>query len=260
MTQFGQDLKTWRSTRRLSQLALATECGISARHLSFLETGRARPSRGMILRLSESLSMPRSARNRMLIAAGFAPVFPDIHRDQDVMAPFEAAITRMLQNHAPFPAVVMDRMWRILEMNAPAEMLFSDLGLRSGQSLIEVMLDQNIGPQIVENWGEVGHHALTRLRAESAAAGGIPELEDAADRLTRDPDVAKFEPSIPLPPVTATIIKAGPMRLSLFSTFAQFGSAEDVTLSDLKIELMFPSNDETRLFLESLADPSQAEQ
>ncbi len=253
MTHFADDLKTWRTTRRLSQLALATECGISARHLSFLETGRARPSRGMILRLSETLNMPRPARNRLLVAAGFAPVYPDLKREAVALAPFSQAIDRMLDRHAPYPAAVMDRLWRITQMNKPAETLFSGIGLTVGQSMIQLLLETNVGPEAIENWPEFGHHITMRLRAESAEAGGIAELDQAAELLAHDPTIKAYEPPVPLPPVTPTIFRAGPTRLSLFSTLAQFGSAEEVTLSDLKIELMFPANEETRLFLEGLA-------
>ncbi|MBO9464745.1 helix-turn-helix domain-containing protein [Tropicibacter sp. R15_0] len=252
MSNFGQELKTWRTTRRLSQLALATDSGISARHLSFLETGRARPSRGMILRLTDCLNIPRPARNHMLVAAGFAPAYPEIKRDAEMLAPFSQAIDRMLEKHAPYPASVMDREWCILQMNAPAQLLFGGVGLQVGQSLIDILLETNIGPEVVENWPEFGHHILMRLRAESAEAGGLASLDKAAQILADDPAIASYEPPIPLPAVTPTRFRAGPTTLSLFSTFAQFGSAEEVTLSDLKIELLFPCDEATRLFLEQL--------
>ena len=114
------------------------------------------------------------------------------------------------------------------------------------------MAEPGWGPGVVENWGEVGHHAMVRLRAESLQAGGIAALDEAAARLAADPVIAAWRPEGPLPPVVATIYRAGDLRLSLFSTIAQFRSAEDIAVADLHIELMFPADEPARQALEAL--------
>ena len=125
---FGRVLRETRGARKLSQLDLARAAEISQRHLSFLESGRARPSRAMVLQLAESLDLPLRSRNRMLVAAGFAPVFPQRSLDSPDMAPVRQALERMLQHHEPFPALVMDRAWNILMANRAMERLFAMLG------------------------------------------------------------------------------------------------------------------------------------
>jgi transcriptional regulator with XRE-family HTH domain len=252
MSDFGAQLKDWRQRRRLSQLDLALECGVSARHLSFLETGRSRPSRAMVLTLAEALGAPRTARNGLLTAAGFAAAYGAAPLEAEAMAPVRAALDRLITGHDPYPAMAMDRLWRLVEMNASAARLFGAAGLTPGDSLLEALFDPATRAMI-ENWAEVGHHALTRIRAESTAAGGVPELDLAASQLAADPDIAAHVPATPLPPVVPTIYRAGDLRLSLFSIFAQFGSAEDIALADLKIELMYPADAGSHAMLEALA-------
>lgn len=254
MTSFGDMLKAWRMTRRLSQLDLSCEAIVSARHISFLETGRSRPSRDMVLHLSEVLAVPRSARNEFLSAAGFAPIYAAGTSNSEAMQPVKAAMSRLLDRHEPYPAVVISGLWRLLELNRPARHLFALAGLAQGDSLLEAIVDSGWGPGVLENWGEVGHHALLRLRMESLHAGGIAELDEAAARLAADPVIAAWRPSGPLPPVVPTIYRMGDQRLSLFSTIAKFSTAEDIVVADMHIELMFPADEEARLALEALND------
>lgn len=248
MTQFPQTLKTWRKARRLSQLNLALEADVSARHISFLETGRARPSRDMITRLGDALHLPLSTRNQMLTHAGFAPRYASREWNADEMAPIRAALDHMLQSHAPYPAFAVDRLWKVIQLNAPASKLFGLLGIAEGSNMLEIVTSPKL-PQFVENWSEVAHHSAQRLRTESAAQGGVPELDATANELAKV--APPTEPTTG--PVIPTIYRAGDLRLSLFSTIAQFGTAEDVTLDDLKIELFFPADDSTKTALESLA-------
>lgn len=256
MTTFGPLLRAWRNRRRLSQLDLALDANVSARHVSFLETGRARPSQPMVLTLAEALGIPREIRNQLLIAAGFAPVYTAHDRDDAALGPVRDAIRRIIERHDPYPAVVLDRVWRIEAMNRSARTLFGMAGLAEGASLLDQFAQPGLGAALIENWGEVGHHALRRLQNETAAAGGLDELDAAIAVLEADPDVAAFVPEPPLPPVTPTTYRSGAGRLSLFSTFAQFGGAEDIALSDLKIEMMFPADAETKAMLEGLAAQS----
>jgi len=252
MTDFATLLRQLRRSQRHSQLSLAHEAGISARHLSFLESARARPSRNMVMQLAQALELPRVRVNEFLTAAGFAAAYSQTPLDAEALAPVRAALERVMENHAPYPAVLMDRDWGILSMNGAAERLFGMAGIGVGGSGL-VLLDLPGGPGVwIENWPEVGHHLLTRLEVESRALGGRRVLDRAADRLRRDPAVAGFAPESPLPPLIPTIYRAGEMRLSLFSTFMQLGGTEDITLSEVRVELMFPANEASKAVLEAM--------
>ncbi len=250
MTGFPQTLKHWRGTRRLSQLDLAVEAEVSARHISFLETGRARPSREMIARLSDTLRLPLHARNQLLTHAGFAPRYASRDWTAPDMAPIRAAVDRMLERHAPYPAIAADRLWRVVKLNAPAQMLFGLIHIGEGDSLLDLM-QGDLLPQFIENWPEVAHHSVQRLRTESAAQGGVAALDAAAAKLSTVP----APKALPTGPVIPTTYRAGDLRLSLFSTIAQFGTPEDQTLDDLKIELFFPADTETDTTLQRITLP-----
>ncbi len=251
MQDFAQALKGWRQSRRLSQLALSLEADVSARHIAFLETGRARPSRQMVLRLAEVLNLPRGEGNALLAAAGFAAHYPSHRLDAAEMERVRAAMDWTIRRHAPYPALVMDRLWRLVALNRPATTLFGALGLGEGSSLLDAVAT-GLGQKAIENWAEVGHHTLRRLRAESTRAGGIAELDAAAEALARDPDVAGWEPEGQPTAVIPTIYRSGDLRLALFSTYAQFGTAEEVALEEMKIELMFPADAQTDAMLRAL--------
>ncbi|TAG18423.1 MAG: transcriptional regulator, partial [Rhodobacterales bacterium] len=217
-------------------------------------TGRARPSRGMVLRLAEVLGLPRAEANGMLGAAGFSAQFPVLGLDAAGMAEVRRAMDWTIQRHAPYPAVIMDRLWRIVALNGPAKQIFGPAGFQEGASLLEALADLSLFAALIENWPEVGHHTLLRLRAESARAGGVVDLDRAAAVLAGDPQIAGFQPKGPPRAVVPTIYRMGDRRLPLFSTYAQFGSADEVALADMKIELMFPADAAAEAFLRSL-DP-----
>lgn len=247
MTAFPETLKTWRKAKRFSQLALAVEADVSSRHISFLETGRARPSREMIGRLGDAMQLPLTVRNQMLTLAGFAARYPGRTWDDEEMAPIRAAVDYTLEKHAPYPALAIDRLWSVVRMNRPATMLFGQLGLVEGDSLLDLMLSDAL-PDMIENWQQVARHVAQRLRTESAAQGGVRQLDEAADQLGQVP---LQDQSAPLP-VVPTILRAGPLQLSMFSTIAQFGTPEDLALDNLKIELYFPADEETKATFESM--------
>ncbi len=249
MTEFPLALKSWRQVRRLSQLALATEAEVSPRHLAFLETGRARPSRGMVLRLSDVLGLPRQDQNLFLTAAGFAPQFLALPLQAAEMSTVRQAMEWTMTRHAPYPALILNRLWRIVALNDPAARLFGPAGFTQGASLLDAMADPSVFAGLIENWVEVGHNTAQRLRAESAGAGGIAELDRAVAHLMSVPDIASFVPKSSFRAVLPTVYRMGAARLSFFSTYAQFGSAEEVALSQMKIELMFPADDATERFL-----------
>ncbi len=207
----------------------------------------------MITRLSDALALPLDARNQMLTHAGFAVRYPGRAWNTAEMAPIRRAVNYMLDAHAPYPALALDRLWRIVEMNGPARALYGMLGLDTGASLLDLMMSDTL-PPLIENWPEVAHHACLRLRTESAAQGGVPELDRAADHLGQVP----IRNALVSNPVIPTILNTGTMRLSVFATIAQFGTPEDVALEDLKIEMYFPSDDASDAVLRSLATTSPA--
>ena len=248
MSDFPGTLRTWRKARRLSQLDLAGEADVSARHISFLESGRSQPSREMIGRLSDALTLPLDARNQLLTHAGFAARYPSRAWDDADMAPIRSAVEHTLRAHAPYPAVAVDRLWTVIDMNQPAVMLFGTLGLVPGGSLLDLMLSPD-APAMIENWPDVAHHACQRLRTESAAQGGVPALDRVADHL----GAVQGRKQGPTGPVIPTVFNTGGMRLSIFATIAQFGTPEDVALDDLKVELYFPADPESDAFLRNMA-------
>jgi transcriptional regulator with XRE-family HTH domain len=253
MHDFPTALKSWRHTRRLSQLDLATEAMVSSRHLAFLETGRARPSRGMVLRLAGVLELPRADQNTLLTAAGFAPHYPALPLDATEMAYVQQAMDWTIGRHAPYPALVLDRVWRIVAMNEPAGRLFGAAGLGVGTSLLDGMIERGLLQALIENWVEVGYQTALRLRAESAKAGGIAELDRAVAALWAIPGIAGFQPQNSARAVLSTRYVTDQGVLSFFSTYAQFGGADEVALAEMKIELMFPADEATRAYLTATA-------
>lgn len=253
---FGSILKEWRAVRRVSQLDLALRAELSARHLSFLETGRAAPSRGMIMRLADALDMPKSATNQALGAAGFAPHYPAHPPDAPELAPIRSAIEAMLRNHDPFPGVALDQHWQVVAANGGANRMFEAAGVLQHSlggrfNLIELLLALGDG-QIIENWEVVAAVTTTRLRAEIAHFGGDATLEGFAARLAAHPRLRGRDTPAPADTlVIPTIIRTQSARLSLFSTIAQFGSVQDVYASALRVELMFAANEATQSWFEN---------
>ncbi|HNR77658.1 MAG TPA: helix-turn-helix domain-containing protein [Parvularculaceae bacterium] len=251
--EFGAILRDWRQMRRLSQLDLSLAAGVSSRHLSFLESGRSAPSRGMVLRLAGALGMPKGAANDALKAAGFAAAFPSLPAHAPDLAPIRRAISITLERHAPFPAVAIDRHWTLIDANEPAITLLSPLG--PAGNMIEVLL---AAVDLVENWEETALLSLARLKAEIAHLGGDERLEALATRLAEHPRLAAFDIGRVdfNQAVIPTILKIGGRRLSLFSAIAQFGAVQDIEASEIRIELMYPADEETATFFERFATES----
>lgn len=249
---FGAVLKEWRSARRISQLDLGLSAGVSSRHISFLETGRSRPSRGMVLRLCDELDVPIAQRNRMLTAAGLSPAYAERDLSEEDMAPMRAAMAWTLARHDPYPAMAIDRHWRLVKANKTCAAIMQGFGVREGDSLIDLMTDNPVLRTALENYDEVAMHMLARLRVEAAHFGHDPVLEDAIARYEDIVgDAGKAVDGI-RPAIIPAVYDFGGMRLTLFSTISQFGSAEDIALSELRIEMMFPADEETRVAREML--------
>jgi transcriptional regulator with XRE-family HTH domain len=254
---FSGLLRSWRRRRRLSQLELALESGVSQRHLSFLESGRAAPSRAMILQLGQTLQVPLRDRNDLLLAAGFAPVYRSRPLDDPQMTQVMSAIRMMLRNHEPFPAFAVDRAWNVRLTNASfdrlVEMLGPDLWARVGGAQRNVMRlffhPRGIRP-IVPNWAEIAPLLWQRARREAEAVGG-QEMQSLLEELARhlDPGTLGSGEDTALLPVLPLILERDGLRLSLFTVIATFGTPQDVTADELRIESLFPADEATeRLF------------
>lgn len=254
-TAFGEGLRDWRRRRDMSQMRLGLVANVSARHIAFLETGRASPTRGMVIRLADALEVPRGERNGWLEAAGFAAAYARRDLASQELAGIRNAMTWTLDRHAPYPGFAIDRHWQLMALNAPAERLFAALGLRVGASLLEAFTTPGPLRGAIENWADVARHMATRLRTEARHLGGDMILEDAARSLRADLEAEDVGPGL-LPPVLTSHLNVGGVRLAFFSTIAQYGSAEDITLADLRIELLYPLDAATRETLEHFAKGS----
>jgi len=244
---FGEHLKTWRATRRMSQLDLGLKADASARHVSFLESGRARPSRAMVLRLAGALDMPRGAANAALRAAGFADAYPSLPLGDDALAPVRKAVDWLIARHAPLPGIAIDRDWNLIAANDAAVGLFG--APEDAPNVIDRLIALGDG-DLIENWVEVALLARARLAAEIASYGGDEALEARLDRLAAHPRL-RDAPGGALDHGAAVIpvrVNTNGVRLSLFSTIAQFGGVQEVNAADLRIELLFPADDATRAF------------
>ena len=250
-TDLGGLLRHWRAVRRTSQLELAGSAGTTPRYVSFVETGRAQPSRHMVLRLARALDVPLRERNDLLLAAGFAPVFSAAALDSAQLARVEAAFTALLDGHDPYPAVLMDRGWNVLRTNRGAVELFTRLlapqPVPEPANVLRLVVEPGPLRDRVRNWDAVARALLDRTRRE--AVGGV--LDDATARLLAElrarPDVA------PLLGPDAVGAGAGPVidvdfdvdgtSISFFSVVSTVGTPIDVTAQELRVEAFFPSDD-----------------
>ncbi len=256
---FPHLLRGWRQRRSLSQLELALEAGISQRHLSCLESGKAQPSRAMILQLSRALDVPLRERNDWLLASGFAPVFRARTLDDPAMASVLAAVELMLRTHEPNPALALDRAWNILRANDPFERLVAAFGPGlwervGGRNSLRLMFHpEGIRPWVV-NWWEIAPLLWHRARREAETLGGTDMKALLAElALHQDPETLAAPREAPLLPVLPVVLEKGGLRISLFAVIATFGTAQDVTTDELWVELMFPADDATEAILRGLA-------
>jgi len=264
---FGERLRWWRTRRGLSQLALADAAGTTQRHLSFLESGRATPSREMILRLAAALDVPLRQQNALLLAAGYAPAW----RESDLTAPqlarVSTALDLMLAKHEPYPAFVVDRRWNLLRANAGAARLTGFLAGPAASDpapagplnlAMALVSPDGLRPAIV-NWEEVAAYVLRGVQAD-ALADGTPETEDLLRRLLAVPGVPAIRQSLPPDeadsPVLAIHFRRGETSLRLFTTIATLGTPQDVTLQEIRIECFFPLDDATASLLRRWAADS----
>lgn len=252
----GDLIRTWRQRRHLSQLELSSQVEISTRHLSFVETGRAKPSRDMVLHLADHLDVPLRDRNQLLLSAGFAPVYPESSLHSPQMLAIREVLKKLLAGHAPYPALVVDRFWNLVEAN---EALLGLLGGVSPELLtppINVLRlslhPEGITPNIL-NLGEWRSHLLGRLRRHVALTAD-PELADLLEELEGYPcDDPVEEVHGPGEVVVPLRLRVGDAELTMLSTVATFGTPLDVTVAELVIESFFPADEATAAWLREQA-------
>lgn len=259
LPRVGLLLREWRRRRKLSQLDLALEAGTSTRHLSCVETGRARPSREMVLRLAEHLGVPLRDRNALLLAAGYAPAYRETPLDNGRMAMVRSALKTMLAGHDPYPAAAIDRVWNIVDRNRAMSVLLDVVPSRltdPGANVMRLILHPDGLASHCLNFAEVRAHALGRLLHQVNATGHRDLLElyeevsayPLPQGLAADPG-----PVDHLGLVAPLRIRTPQGEMSFFSVIATFGAPADVTLSELAVETFFPMDEDTELRLRDLA-------
>ena len=254
----GPLLREWRQRRRLSQLDVSARAAISTRHLSFLETGRARPSREMVLHLAEELDVPLRERNGLLIAAGHAPVYPETPLDGAAMAAVRQTLERLLAGHEPYPALVVDRWWNLRLANRSVGLLLSGIPahlLVPPVNVLRVSLHPDGLASRISNFDEWSGHLVSRLHREVTATAD-PALASLYRELASYPRVSHSEPAVPHGDGASRLmvtlrLKTGLGDLAFFSTVATFGTAVDITLAELSIETFFPADRATAHALQS---------
>lgn len=250
----GSLLREWRQRRRLSQLELALDAEVSTRHLSCVETGRAQPSREMVLRLAERLEVPLRERNRLLTAAGFAPMYGERRLDDPALNAAREAIDLVLRGHEPCPALAVDRHWNLVSHNRAVPPLLAGVSAELLMPPINVMHlclhPQGLAPRIL-NLAQWRAHAFARLRQQIAASADL-QLETLLASLQRYPAPDRDVPPIDAAMVVPLQIASPAGVLSLFGTTTVFGTPVDVTLSELALETFFPADKATATALRAL--------
>lgn len=257
----GQLLKQWRERRRMSQLALAMEAEISSRHLSFMETGRSNPSREMVLLLAEVLDVPPRARNDLLAAAGYAPIYRESRLDAPEMAQFRRALDFILRQQEPYPAIVLDRYWNILLANEGTGRLMGLLldpavaaALGSPNAMRLICHPQALKPCIV-NW-EATAAALIQWLHRDLFRSADPGIRLLLEELLAYPGMPRnwrtIDLDAPTAPFLAIEMYKGDTHFSFFTTLTTLGTPYDITLHELRVESFFPADDATDIAMRRL--------
>lgn len=251
-TGVGPLLREWRRRRRRSQLELALEAGVSARHISFLETGRSNPSRDMVIGLAANLELPLRDRNELLIAAGYAPEYRELAYEAPDLEPVRAAIAQVLAAHEPYPALVVDRQWELVTANRGLGLLTEGAAPHLLEPPVNTMRlalhPEGMAPRIL-NWDDWHDKIVGRIERQ-ARLTGEPAMAELHDELAAypapagaaDPDASPLDHDVFTPLLLRGLDGEA---LSFFSTVAIFGTAVDITVAELSIESFFPADDAT---------------
>jgi transcriptional regulator with XRE-family HTH domain len=258
----GPLLREWRTRRRRSQLDLALEVGVSTRHLSFVETGRSRPSAELVLALAHHLDVPLRERNALLLAAGFAPRYAERSLADDDMAAVRSSLQRVLNAHHPYPGVAVDRQWNVVLANQAAMGLLSGLPaelVSPSPNIYRLSLHPDALAARTLNFTDWAAYLVQQLR-RSFARTGDETLGELLDEVLAYPNVAPLRPLFDIaewedPPLLVPFRVATPLGdVSMFTTLTTFGTPLDVTLDELAVELFFPSDERSAELLRRLAD------
>lgn len=254
---FGPVLRAWRRHRGWSQLRLSVEAEVSSRHVSFLETGRSRPSREMVLRLVDTLDVPLRERNRALLAAGFAPAYGESSLGAERMAQVRRAVRLLLDRHDPYPAYAMDGTWNLVAGNRTHHRFLEALlptGRRDEDNLLRLLLAPDLLRPHVVNWPAVAAAVLRRVHRQLDRPEAPRQLADLVAELRRDPDVARLAAVPPDPDafdvVVPVTLRLGDHHLSWLTTLVTFAAPVDVTLDELVVECFFPADGATERWAE----------
>jgi transcriptional regulator with XRE-family HTH domain len=248
----GVLLRQWRDVRGKTQLDLSFDAGVSQKHISFVESGRSVPSRQMLLDLAQALDVPLRERNELLMAAGYAPLYSDQGLEAPLMTSISKALQRMLRQHEPFPAIVMDRHWNVAMSNDAAPRLFScfiDLAKwPKPRNLLHLMFDTAGLRPFVANWPETARGLLGRVYREALGRIIDERTKTLLAELSQYPGVKPEwrapSPGEPMPMIPLSFVKDG-VRLNYFSMITTVGTPQTVTAEELRLESMFPADDAT---------------
>lgn len=252
--QLGELLRYWRQERGKSQLNLSLDTGISQRHLSFVESGRSTPSRDFLSTVSDALNIPLRERNALLLASGYAPLYSEQSVDSGQMEIVTRAIDRMLRQHEPHPALVLDRHWNVVRTNEAAPRffgLFIDLETRpKPRNLLDLIFDPAGMRPFIEEWEKVAAGLLQRVRREAVGQVLDAELQKLLKRLREYPGVAELKPPLASQsPVLPIVFRRDRQRFSYFSLVTTVGTPQCITAQELRVECMFPIDAEERYIL-----------
>jgi len=244
-TPFGELLRQWRTSRNVSQLSLSNVARTTSRHVSFLETGRSRPTASMVVRLCEALAIPLRERNHMMRAAGLAPAYPEEPIDAPRYEPARAAVARLLSAHEPYPAVLMHQRGVVISANQGAARLFGrDL---EGHNMIDWIFSRGDPSEVIANWAAVASAALTATRAQAARAPADSRLQAMLEASEQAASAASvIPPGNDLVVCPWFIVDGETVRTMVVA--ARFDNALDVTLEELRVELVYPLDDAAEEF------------
>jgi transcriptional regulator with XRE-family HTH domain len=255
----GALLRHWRDLRGISQLDLSFNAGVSQRHISFIESGRSVPSRQMLLDIAQTLDIPLRERNTLLLAAGYAPMYADAAWNAQEMQSVTKALGRMLRQHEPFPALVMDRYWNVLMTNESAPKFFNcfiDMAARKGpRNMLHLIFDPDGMRPFVADWQSVSDSLIRRVSRESVGRVIDDPTRELLAALRAYPDVpadahssrvfsADAGAAAAMPVIPIGFVRNGHV-LNYFSMVASVGTPQNVAAQELRIECMFPADDET---------------
>jgi transcriptional regulator with XRE-family HTH domain len=268
---FGELLRTTHGARRLSQLRLAVEADVSQRHLSFLESGRALPSREMVLQLARALDLPLRERNRLLVSAGFAGIYPTRTLETTDMQSVRAALDLLLAHHEPYPAIVVDRAWNLFMANAAVPRVFGAIGDLDGMfrrvcgdrspNVLALLLHPEGMQPYIRNFEEIAVPLLVRTAREAIEH---PHVQQVLDEVLGYPTIPARWRSLDLHrsanplPVLPTEFAVGDTCLKVFSMMTTFGTPLDVTTDELRVEAFFPADPTSEALLRALATGSSS--